>query len=135
MSNELIEKYNINYVFKNFETEEANIKGRFDIVILTEVFEHFNFNPVPTLEKIKNLLTDEGSLFLTTPNAKTWGRLPYYSTWKKMPMPDPNSKIYDGHVYQYTIEELTEIFKVCGLSIVRVNEEGSHHLNFELRRI
>ncbi len=40
----------------------------FDAVIACEVFEHFNFNPLPVLAEISRVLKDGGWLYLAMPN-------------------------------------------------------------------
>lgn len=42
--------------------------SKYDMVILTEVFEHFALHPVGTMKKIRNALRDDGYIALSTPN-------------------------------------------------------------------
>jgi 2-polyprenyl-3-methyl-5-hydroxy-6-metoxy-1,4-benzoquinol methylase len=132
MSKEIIEQYKIEYCLQDFELEEIPFDKKFDIIILTEVFEHFNFNPVPTMVKIRSLLTEDGSLFLGTPNATLWGHMGNYNSWENMPLPNKETQIKDAHIYQYTLSELEDIFKRTGFVIKNMNNTGSYHLNFEL---
>jgi len=44
----------------------------FDIVLMTEVFEHLNFTPVFLLNEIRRILKDKGYLILTTPNVHSF---------------------------------------------------------------
>ena len=43
--------------------------GSFDGVVMCEVFEHLNFNPVPILVEVNRVLKTGGWLYLATPNA------------------------------------------------------------------
>jgi predicted SAM-dependent methyltransferase len=45
---------------------------------MTEVLEHLNFHPVPTLKKVYNLLSENGALYLSTPDAYEWGKVNKY---------------------------------------------------------
>jgi len=133
MSEELIENYNINYSIKNIELDELNFNVKFDIIIFTECFEHLNFNPIPTLNKIKNLLTDDGVLMFSTPDSdSSWGKLSKYKTYKDIPLPNEQSEILDKHIYQYNLTELREIFDEVGLNIQKTyyTESGKNVMHF-----
>ncbi len=43
----------------------------FDVVILGEVLEHV-FDPIAVLRSVRSILTDGGSIIITTPNFMTW---------------------------------------------------------------
>ncbi|MGH1566708.1 MAG: methyltransferase domain-containing protein [Nitrosopumilus sp.] len=51
---------------------------KFDIVIFTEVLEHFNFHPVMILKKIHSLLKSPDKLYLSTPDSHEWGKITKY---------------------------------------------------------
>jgi len=116
-------------------------KHSFDIILLTEVMEHLNYNPVPTLRKIREMLAANGRLYISTPDRNTWGRkTKYFQLWKDMPNPSQNipriSEDGSVHIYHYTKEELEKIAELAGFSINKhefssggVN--GRHH-NLEL---
>lgn len=104
-----------------------------DIIILTEVLEHFNFYPVPTLKKIVDGLDFYGRIYISTPNAAEWGRLDKYASWKDMPKElDRNAAKDTQHKYQYMEEELRELLDMAGISIIRF--EGGRHFNITGRR-
>lgn len=56
---------------------EAFGDARFDAIYLMDVIEHFK-NPIAALENLRALLTDEGRLFIHTPNVFTPARAAYY---------------------------------------------------------
>lgn len=61
----------INAIIKNCNLEKENIPFRdqsFDIVLLTETLEHFNFHPKKVFEEIVRVLKPNGELIITTPN-------------------------------------------------------------------
>jgi 2-polyprenyl-3-methyl-5-hydroxy-6-metoxy-1,4-benzoquinol methylase len=136
-SNDLIEKYNINYKLNNIETEEFPWDIKFEICNFTEIFEHLNCNCIKTLTKIKNLLTDDGVIFFSTPNASTWGKLNQYNSWKDIP--EIVDILEDKHIYQYFESELFEIFKMVGLKIdkskLSKSINGFDHFNIQLSKV
>lgn len=133
-SDELINKYNIKFILKNIETDEIEFDKKFDIIILTEVFEHFNFNPIETLKKISNLLSENGRLYLSTPNSSVCGKLPEYTSYKEMPLPTKSITVRDQHIYQYSYDELLEIFKNSNLTTEKFSCIDGEHFNIELKR-
>lgn len=108
---------------------------KYELIILTEVFEHFVVNPVNTMKKLVEKLELNGRIILTTPN---WGHLPIYRTWEDMPDSRNISEeryhqlLKCGHVYQYSKEELIVIFSRVGLEIERYELSDSNNHNFVL---
>ena len=51
------------------EVSEESLNGKFDLVLLSHVLEHFS-DPSVVLEKIKNLLKPTGELLLAVPNVR-----------------------------------------------------------------
>lgn len=136
ISDKLVERYNIGYIPANIELDNfEHMNDMFDLILYTECIEHMNFNPIPTLIKIKNMLKDDGVLFLSTPSDKYWGRLHYYKDWKGIPYPNCNTEIKDCHIFQYNLEEITELFDTVGLKIEKYAESGEIpyvHMCFKL---
>jgi 2-polyprenyl-3-methyl-5-hydroxy-6-metoxy-1,4-benzoquinol methylase len=86
ISDDILRKFNIIYEVNNIELDVFPWNMKFDLILLTEVFEHLNFHGLFTLKKIQGLLTEKGSLYLTTPDAKVWGKLTdYYNHYNDMP--------------------------------------------------
>jgi predicted SAM-dependent methyltransferase len=87
------------------------------VITLTEVIEHFNFNPVPTLKKIRKLLKPYGCLYICVPKAQSY--TPYYKSWKKMPLFGSKKIINPDyyHNYMYNQDELKELFDLSGFLI------------------
>lgn len=89
--------------------------GRFDLIVFSEVLEHLSIAPEYTLTFLRALLTDNGILICTTPNAAEIakrlrmlvGRNPY-----------ERLRLYalnPGHIREYTKQELCEIAESVGL--------------------
>ena len=110
---------------------------KYDMVIMTEVFEHFIVNPVDTMKKIRDSMKGDGCLLFTTPN---WGHIHLFKTWKDLPK---NENICDeeylsrsniGHIYQYNRDELEDIFAQSGFSAVKYAVSDCNNHNYLLRK-
>jgi SAM-dependent methyltransferase len=138
LSQALRERHGIAVAQGNIEQTAIPWPESFDAVIMTEVIEHFNFHPVPTMRKIAQALRPGGSLFLSTPDADSWGRLERYSSYRDMPPPDPNVPTDDIHIYQFTEGELREVVADAGLEIkqlARAPGRWGYHLNVQAERV
>lgn len=112
----------------------------YDLIIMTEVFEHFACNPIITLKKIIKVMNKGGRMLLTTPN---WGKISTYKSYKNIPnqseMTDEEyinlieTLNYD-HVYQYSYDELIEIFEMCDLAIEKYELSECNNHNFWLKK-
>jgi SAM-dependent methyltransferase len=127
-------KYHITFIEGDLEREPLPVSGKFDVIIMTEVLEHFNFHPVPTLRKIWNVLADGGSFFLSTPDSDAgWGRnYTYYDKLSDIPPPDPAADWINAHVWHYNREELVQVLNEAGFEIKRLDHSqsgGGGHFN------
>jgi SAM-dependent methyltransferase len=142
-SKSLFEKYNLQFRSSNIELDPFPFDFKFDIIILTEVLEHFNYHPVPTLKKIHNALSENGTLYLSTPDASQWGRVTkFYSKISDMPIPRKGLPVLDTmfepHVYQYQKQELLSVLDAAGFRVKRfkysMNIFGTRHFNLALMK-
>lgn len=111
----------------NVETDALPWSKKFEVIVFTEVLEHLNFNPVPTMRKIAGSMTPSGRLYLSTPDASEAGKVTkYYRHWREMQEPEKGRKLIDDHVYQYSLEELLEIVDMAGLKVARLAYAPGH---------
>ncbi len=131
-------KRNLEFARGNVELDPIPWNGGFDVIIMTEVLEHFNFQPVPTLKKIRDALAPDGLLYLSTPDAKEWGRTQkYYKRLQDIPMPTKGKTFIDDHIWQYSESELRQVLKEAGFTVVRWDYApggGNRHFNVVLKR-
>jgi SAM-dependent methyltransferase len=130
----IVAAYDLEVVEGNVELSDLPWSG-VDAVLMTEVIEHFNFHPVPTMRKVHDILAPGGRLFLSTPDAASWGRVddPYLD-YRDMPQADPSLPTADRHVYQFTRDELTDVLEGAGFHILRLERAPGRwgfHLNVE----
>jgi SAM-dependent methyltransferase len=108
----------------------------FDAVILSEVLEHLNVNPLPVVQEINRVLKINGILYLTTPNqvnlinrmSMLSGRSVRNSLNDFVIQSDETKKSICGiHWREYTITELKELLEITGFS--SQNSTFSHRGN------
>lgn len=99
----------------------------FDVVLMTEVYEHLREYPIRSLQEARRILRPGGRLYFTTPNAayvrNRWELLRGHSV--ATALPDwigglPHAR----HAREYTFAEVHELMAIAGLRVVR---EESHH--------
>jgi 2-polyprenyl-3-methyl-5-hydroxy-6-metoxy-1,4-benzoquinol methylase len=138
ISDDLVKKYDIKYQINNIEIEQFPWDIKFDVILFTEIMEHLNYNILPTLLKIKSLLSKNGKIFLSTPDAFFWGKCNEYKNWQDMPDISKIIEIKDQHIYQFGETELLEIFKTVGLKFDKImwadGFNGMKHFNIQLSK-
>ena len=119
--NSFNEKYNLKHVQGDIERGTLPDDKQFSVIIMTEVMEHLNFQPVPTLRKIYDALKPGGSFFLSTPDADIgWGRnYKYYQQLSDLPQLDKDAEWTDDHIWHYNTEELKAVLQEAGFTITR----------------
>jgi len=113
----------IRRIAANIETDSLPAGETFDLVVFTEIFEHLRIDLLGTMVRVRNLLTDDGRLYLTTPNGQG------FSAWRKRllrgrtgpSVVDEWSKLtrlgHMGHVREYSLTEIREVLTYCGFAI------------------
>ena len=138
MSPHFIGRYDITYLNRDIERSAVDDIGTYDLVLFTETLEHLNFHPVQTLSKLRKMLSSNGQIILTTPDAVEWGRVTtYYPSLDAIPRYTGQVVEWiDGHVWQYTREEAESVIRAAGLEVVKfayARGVGGRHLCFLLR--
>ncbi len=132
--------YRLKFIQRDVERDPLPESEKYDVVIMTEVLEHLNFQPVPTLKKIHAVLKDDGSFFLSTPDADAgWGRnTTHYRKLSEIPPLDPSAKWIDGHIWHYNHKELEKVLKEAGFRIQRIDHSqgpvGGHFNVWAVKR-
>lgn len=132
-------KYGLTFIFANLESEKYPpiLPNKFNLVLMSEILEHLNYNPIPVLLIIRKALTKDGYLILNTPDNENYPPVPESPVarnmhhleiplWKK----DSYRQSFP-HSKQYSEKELIEILHNCGFKIKELNRfsyEGTHLL-------
>lgn len=100
----------------------------FDVVIMCEVLEHLNFNPLPLLKEINRILSPGGLFYLALPNAASIynrvkllrGEMIGFDVQEFFEQLDPrSSEIVNGHWREYTQAEIRRLLEPLGFAIDR----------------
>jgi 2-polyprenyl-3-methyl-5-hydroxy-6-metoxy-1,4-benzoquinol methylase len=100
---------------------------QFDVVIMCEVIEHLNFNPLPLLKEINRIGAPGSIFYVSMPNATSIyhrvavvrGRAGGVQIPEFFEQLDPgNSLIANGHWREYTAAETREMLEPLGYRIV-----------------
>jgi SAM-dependent methyltransferase len=89
---------------------------KFDIVTMTEVLEHFRYQPVDALRKIRGVLKDDGVFLLTTPALGPHWTAEYHAGPFETipPYRGENEPSVDKHWKIYDAEELGRLLRTAG---------------------
>jgi 2-polyprenyl-3-methyl-5-hydroxy-6-metoxy-1,4-benzoquinol methylase len=100
----------------------------FDMVIMCEVMEHLNFNPLPVMQEINRVLKKDGYVYIAMPNqACIDNRLKLLAGHSVHEPPQyffdqlnkTKNYIVSLHWREYTMKETLEIIRKMGFTVVR----------------
>lgn len=89
--------------------EKAEIQGKFDCVILNHVLEHLK-DPAGILDRIYNLLENDGILIINVPNAGSLSAKVYKESWEH--------RLSEEHLWQFTPGSLISLLQEHRFSII-----------------
>jgi ubiquinone/menaquinone biosynthesis C-methylase UbiE len=113
------ESINLKVARVNIEDEPLPFEDdSFDFILLSEVIEHMEVDPMYMLSEMNRVLKTGGTLLVTTPNcASTWaihkilkGFDPYFY------MHYHSGRLRYRHNYEYSIHSLTAVLKAAGFN-------------------
>lgn len=121
--------------------KDKELPGGFDLVMLTEVLEHLNSNPLPSIKKIYDALNKGGSAVCTTPAKELHGdttsmnqsfRGQQKGLWNDLEswrdIPEYTGPWKDQHTFHYDQFDLVDLFTEAGFVIdaVEIIQNFSH---------
>lgn len=118
----------------------------FDAVVICEVLEHLNFNPLPVLLEINRVLKNDGYIYIGMPNqARIGNRVkllfgmsihhPIEYFFKQL---DRNSNMIVGlHWREYTLDETVQLIEQMGFDAVVKGyfHAGGHHTSNAMKEM
>jgi SAM-dependent methyltransferase len=118
-------------------TDDLPLK-MYNTVIMTEVLEHFNLHPLPTLEKVAAHMKKGSMLLLSTPDSLAkWGPIKGQRDLGNMTRFDPIKHTYtcpewrDAHIRHYSEYEIRSMLQFVGLHALqstRSTSAGGEHI-------
>ncbi len=103
--------------FPVYSSLEDLIQGReqhFDVIVLSHVIEHLP-DPIHTLTQLRSLLSADGRLLLTTPNALSLGSRIFGAFWRGLEPP--------RHFNVFSPDSLRQALELAGFHTARMSTE------------
>jgi hypothetical protein len=100
---------------------ELEPKLRFNLITLWHVLEHIP-NPVEELQRLSDILTDDGILFISVPNFGGWTSMLAKSKWFHLDAP--------RHIHHFTPGSLRLLLEKSGIKIVSLTTSISFYAIF-----
>ena len=133
----------IKYVQCDIDNEQLPFPSEnFDAVLLVDVLEHLS-NPGFALKEIAHVLKNGGVLCIRTPNCANlknrvrilFGKSPYHDLkgWvfdHRLLVPNTGEKRFQGHIREYTVEELRQLLNYFGLKLLYVKLYPAEHIPY-----
>jgi 2-polyprenyl-3-methyl-5-hydroxy-6-metoxy-1,4-benzoquinol methylase len=96
----------------NVVTPEAfkNTTARYGVITLWHVLEH-TYYPAKTIEDLKSMLTDDGSIIIAVPNYQSHDALHYKDKWAAFDVP--------RHLFHFSKNSIQELANTTGLKLVK----------------
>ncbi|MEW6307035.1 MAG: class I SAM-dependent methyltransferase [Verrucomicrobiota bacterium] len=126
---ELYRRAGVNFAIANLRDHKLpHADGTFDAVVMCEVLEHLNFNPVPVLLEINRVLKTGGVLYLALPNLARFtnrfklalGKSPYTPVDAFFAqLSDQGNMIVGIHWREYTLAEVRQLLERLGFVVER----------------
>lgn len=102
---------------------------RFDVVTLNNALEHL-YDPKKTLQKVHNVLKDDGIVVVTVPNIKSLGAMIFGKHWYALQPP--------RHLYQFSPSTLSAMLSSLGFKTIEIQHNyriHNYHSLFESFRM
>lgn len=136
----MLEDNGIPFVKFNIEKDKAVPleNGKPELIILTEVLEHLNSNPLPSIKKMYDALQEGGHLVISTPAREIWGKTTFMNdggkaglwndvdSWRDIP--EYKGKWMDQHTFHYTQIDLIDLLTEAGFEVqdIKIIADFSH---------
>jgi len=87
------------------------------VVICTEILEHLIMSPTHMLSEAHQVLKDNGTIIISTPNALYWNRISSLLRGTNIDAAYSAYGVYARHNRNYTMEELRDLLIGCNFAI------------------
>jgi len=131
MGTQTQERFNISFRPSNIEVADLPYKDdEFDVVIMSEIIEHFHFQPQTSLRRALRVVKPGGFLFVTTPALGFgWEEEEYTQQFEEIPEYGEGARDINPHKHMkiYSIDEFERLINTCGGREVLVDVHTSPH--------
>ena len=113
----------INAIIKNCDLKKENIpfhNQSFDIILLAETLEHFNFHPKKVFEEIARVLKPSGELIITTPNLLRSNNRLKCILGKSINFDIREDYTPGTHYREYSAAEIEYLLNIAGLKMKKL---------------
>jgi 2-polyprenyl-3-methyl-5-hydroxy-6-metoxy-1,4-benzoquinol methylase len=125
--------------FEKIDIEKSAIKGKYNLITLTETIEHFNSNPSEPLRRIFDALEDQGHVFVSTVMKEVHGDTTSMNGGEKglwndllswRDIPEYKGKWKDQHTFHYDQYNLVTLLVETGFEIEKIGNINnfSHYI-------
>jgi len=137
----LLEKINLDVIQCDFEIEKLPFEDdSFDVILLSEVFEHLRIDLIFTISEIQRVLKPDGKFILTSPNFFDYQKL------KKLFTQGVTSNVFNaykkkqdaghmGHVREYTRNDVILFLEAMDFDIYKSFYRGIHFKQHWLKKL
>jgi SAM-dependent methyltransferase len=127
INQKMLKDSDIKWLDLNLE-KDAKIPGKYDLITMTEVIEHLNENPLPTIKKIYKALNPNGYFVCTTAAKELHGATTQINedgkpglyndldSWRDIPE-KYTGKWKDQHTFHYDQFELISLITEAGFEV------------------
>ena len=95
----------------HLKEEISQLEKSFDIITMWHVLEHV-YHLKKDVEKIKDILQEDGTLFVAVPNCSSYDALKYGEFWAAYDLPI--------HLYHFRPNNIRQLFEGVGMEVVDV---------------
>jgi SAM-dependent methyltransferase len=104
---------------------DANLSRQFDLITVMAVLEHYPHSLKNLMENVKGILAAGGHIYLEAPNIAYWpkriGMLRGQTPLANLADIYQSEEPFIGHHHEFTIAEMRDLARLCGLRIVCEN--------------
>lgn len=112
------------------DIEEISVKGKFDVIICSDVLEHLK-DPLKTLKKLRGNMKDDGKIIVSVPNIANW-RIRLNLVFGKFNY-TRDGILDESHLRFFTYKTIKEVLKKANLKIIREDITPSFPLPLPIR--
>jgi len=117
----LFSKEKLKLEIYNKDLLELSLDGKFDVITLWHVLEHVE-NPEGYIEKIHELLNDDGVLYIEVPNWNSWTRVLAGKYWLALDL--------KHHLTFFTPKSLSTLLKKYNFKVKKINTFSFEYSTF-----